>query len=151
MAKVVVTEQISAPVEKVFQAFTDLEHDAGRVSGIKEIQVMTAHSFSLGTRWREKRELLGRLDEAEMEVTAFEKNRSYTITHHKAGVRIDTVFAFEPSGGGTKVSIEFGLNPQGLPPGLLSPIEWAMKGKVREVLHHDLSDLKASVERLATP
>ena len=151
MAKVVVTEQMSAPVEKVFQAFTDLEHGAERVSGIKEIDVMTAHSFSLGTRWREKREVLGRLDEAEMEVTAFEKNRSYTITHHKAGVRIDTVFTFEPSSCGTKVSIEFGLNPQGLPPGLLSPIEWAMKGEVREVLHHDLSDLKASVERLAKP
>jgi len=150
MANVVVTEQISAPVEKVFQAFTDIEHGAERVSGIKEIEILTAHSFSLGSRWRETREVLGRLDEAEMEVTAFERNRSYTITHHKAGVRIDTVFTFEPVAGGTKVSIEFGLNPQGLPPGLLSPIEWAMAGKVREVLHHDLTDLKASVEKLTS-
>jgi uncharacterized protein YndB with AHSA1/START domain len=149
MATVVVSEQISAPVEKVFEAFTDLEHETDRVSGIKEINVLTAHGFSLGCRWLEMRELLGRLDEAEMEVTAFEKNRSYTITHHKAGVRIDTSFTFEPVAGGTKVSIEFGLNPQGLPPGLLSPIEWAMKGRVKEVLHHDLSDLKESVEKLA--
>lgn len=148
MANVVVTEKISAPVEKVFQAFTDLEHGSERVSGIKEIDVMTTHGFSLGCRWREFREVLGRLDEAEMEVTAFEKNRSYTITHHKAGVRIDTSFTFEAVDGGTKVSIEFGLNPQGLPPGLLSPIEWAMKGRVREVLHRDLSDLKTSIEKL---
>jgi hypothetical protein len=83
-----------------------------------------------------------------MEVTAFETNRTYTITHHKGGVRIDTVFAFERIPGGTRVSIEFALNDQGLPPGLLSPLEWAIAGKVREVLSHDLTDLMASVERV---
>ena len=86
---------------------------------------------------------------AEMEVTAFEQNRTYTITHHKGGVRIDTVFTFEPVPKGTKVSIEFGLNPQGLPPGLLSPLEWAIAGRVRDVLGQDLLDLKQSVEKLA--
>ena len=83
-----------------------------------------------------------------MEVTAFEKNRTYTITHHKGGVRIDAVFGFDPIATGTRVSIEFGLNSQGLPPGLLSPLEWAIAGKVRDVLANDLSDLKASVERV---
>lgn len=150
MARVTVSEFIAAPVQRVFQAFTDIEHGADKVSGIREIEILTTHGFSLGTRWRETREVMGRLDEAEMEVTAFELNRSYTITHHKAGVRIDTVFTFEPvAAGGTRVSIDFGLVPQGLPPGLLSPIEWAMAGKVREVLSHDLADLKASVEKVA--
>ena len=51
---------------------------------------LTPRGFELGARWRETREVLGHLDTAEMEVTAFERNRSYTITHHKAGVRIDT-------------------------------------------------------------
>ena len=150
MARVVVSDEIAAPVDRVFQAFTDLEHDAGKVSGIKDIEILTTHGFSLGTRWRETRQVLGRLDEAEMEVTAFERNGSYTITHHKAGVRIDTVFTFAPVAGGTRVSIDFGLSPQGLPPGLLSPLEWAMKGRVREVLSHDLADLKNSVEKIAT-
>lgn len=36
-----------------------------------------------------------------MEITSFERNRSYTVTHYKRGVlgrgvRIDTIFAFEP-------------------------------------------------------
>ena len=44
----------------------------------------------------------------------------------KGGVRIDTLFTFEPFEGGTKVSIEFDLKSQGLPPGLLSPLEWAL-------------------------
>jgi hypothetical protein len=88
-----------------------------------------------------------------MEVTAFELNRAYTITHHKAGVRMDAEFTFEPiaggtRAGGTKVSIEFGLGHQGLPPGLLSPLEWAIAGKVRDVLTHDLTDLKQSIEKV---
>ncbi len=149
MATVKVSSEMAAPVERVFQAFTDIEHGVGRVSGIRGIEILSPKGFSLGTRWRETREVLGRLDQAEMEVTAFELNRSYTITHYKAGVRIDTVFAFDPIPAGTRVSVEFGLHPQGLPPGLLSPIEWAMGGKVREVLSHDLADLKQSVEQVA--
>jgi hypothetical protein len=93
--------------------------------------------------------VLGRLDDADMEVTAFELNRSYTITHYKAGVRVDAEFTFEPVAGGTKVSIEFGLGHQGLPPGLLSPLEWAIASKVRDVLTRDLTDLKDAIEKVA--
>ena len=149
MATVKVSSQIAAPVERVFQMFTDIEHAVEHVSGIKDIETLTMRRFSLGTRWQETREVLGRLDDAEMEVTAFELNRTYTISHHKAGVRIDAEFTFEPVAGGTKVSIEFGLGHQGLPPGLLSPLEWATAGKVRDVLAHDLTDLKESIEKIA--
>ena len=101
----------------------------------------------MGTRWLETREVLGRLDSAEMEVTAFERNRTYTITHHKAGTRIDTVFTFEPLNEGTKVRIEFALEGHGFPPGLLAPLAWASAGKVRDVISRDLADLKESLEK----
>ncbi len=149
MATVKVSSQIAAPVERVFQMFTDIEHGAEHVTGIKKIETLTTGPFSLGTRWQETRDLLGRLDDAEMEVTAFELNRTYTVTHHKAGTRIDATFTFEPLDGGTTVSIEFGLGGHGLPPGLLSPLEWAMSGKVRDVLSRDLADLKAAIEKVA--
>ena len=87
---------------------------------------------------------MGRLDTAEMEITAFERNRMYTITHRKAGVRIDTTFWFEPSGERTKVTVEFDLDSAGLPPGFLPPLGWAIAGKVENVLNRDLADLKRS-------
>jgi uncharacterized protein YndB with AHSA1/START domain len=149
MATVKVSSRIAAPVERVFQILTDIEHGPEHVSGIKKIERLTPGGFSLGTRWRETREILGRLDDAEMEVTAFELNRTYTITHHKAGIRIDAHFTFEPVTDGTTVSIEFGLGHQGLPPGLLSPLEWAIASRVRDVLTHDLADLKDSIEKVA--
>jgi uncharacterized protein YndB with AHSA1/START domain len=147
MTTVTVASQIAAPIDRVFAGFTDVEHAVQSVSSIKKIEILTPGEFHLGTRWRETREVLGRLDSAEMEVTAFDRNRTYTITHHKAGTRIDAVFTFEPSGDGTKVSIEFDLVSHGLPPGLLAPLGWAIAGKVRDVLSHDLADLKRSVEK----
>ncbi len=147
MTTVTVTNKLEAPVDQVFAAFTDIEHNAGRVSGIRNVEVLSTGEFRLGTRWRETREVMGRLDDAEMEVTAFEKGRSYTITHYKAGVKIDTVFTFAPEGDGTQVSITFALENQGLPPGLLTPVSWAIAGKVKEALAKDLSDMKKSVEK----
>jgi carbon monoxide dehydrogenase subunit G len=147
MTTVTVSTQIEAPIERAFQLFTDVERGATHVSGIKKIEMLTTGHFGLGTRWRETREVLGVSDSAEMEVTSFERNRTYTITHHKAGVRIDTMFWFEPSGDGTKVSIEFELDAGGLPPGLLMPLNWAIAGKVRDVLGRDLADLKTSLEK----
>jgi uncharacterized protein YndB with AHSA1/START domain len=149
MSTIIVSRDIAAPVETVFAMFTDIEHGPGRVSGIKHVEMMTFGDFRLGTKWVETREVLGRLDDAEMEITTFERNRSYTITHHKAGVRIDALFTFEPMGAATRVSIEFALHPQGLPPALLSPLEWAIAGKVRDVLNTDLVDLKQSIETMA--
>jgi hypothetical protein len=137
-------------VERVFELFTDIQGAPAQVGAIENTKLLTPGGFHLGTRWLETRQVLGRRDEAEMEVTAFETNRGYTITHTKAGVRIDAEFAFVPNGNGTTVSIEFALNPHGLPPALLAPLEWAISGKVRDVLLNDLQDLKASVERVAS-
>jgi hypothetical protein len=109
--------------------------------------MLTTGPIGLGSRWRETRETLDVTDSAEMEVTSFERNRTYTITHHKAGVRIDTLFWFEPSeNGGTTVSVEFEIDTGGLPPGILAPLNWAIAGKVRDVLGNDLADLKKSLE-----
>ncbi len=150
MARVSVSDQIAAPLERVFEVFTDIERAAEHVSGIRKVEVLTPGHFALGTRWRETREVLGRLDAAEMEITSFERNRTYTITHHKLGARVDTEFWFEPVGDGTKVTIEFDFETPGLPPGMMAPMGWAVVGKVRDVLAHDLADLKQSSEHATT-
>jgi uncharacterized protein YndB with AHSA1/START domain len=150
MTTITIATEIAAPVERVFEAFTDLEHSAGRVSNIRAIDVLTVGGFRLGTRWLETREVLGRPDSAEMEVTAFERNRTYTITHHKAGARIDAVFSFEPKAERTRVQVEFALEGRGLPPGTLAPVRWAIANKVRDVVGQDLEDLKMFLEQQPT-
>ena len=146
MATITVANQIAAPVHRVFDFFTDIGSGSAHVAGIKKIEMMTPGRFGLGTKWLETREVLGITDSAEMEVTSFERDRTYTITHHKGGVRIDTVFWFKPVNDATNVTVEFEIESDGLPPGLLAPLNWAIAGKVRDVLGHDLADLKTSLE-----
>lgn len=146
MATVAVSNEIAAPIDRVFRTFTDIEHGPDHVSGIKKLEMMTPGPVRVGTRWLETREVMGRLDTAEMEITAFERDRMYTITHHKAGVRMDTTFWFESSGDRTKVTVDFNLDSAGLPPGFLAPLGWAIAGKVESVLNHDLADLERSIK-----
>jgi polyketide cyclase/dehydrase/lipid transport protein len=145
MATITVSNHIESPVAAVFEHFTDVEASPTRVSGIKEIQMLTPGPFRLGTRWLETRDLLGRPDTVGREVTAYERNRTYTITHHKLAARIETVFTFQELNGGTQVNLQLSLHGPGMPPGLLAPIEWAISGRVREMLSRDLADLKESV------
>jgi len=147
MATVAVSNEIAAPLEGVFRTFTDIEHGPDHVSGIKKLEMMTPGPVRVGTRWLETREVMGRLDTAEMEITAFERDRMYTITHHKAGLRIDTTFWFESSGDRTKVTVVFELDSAGFPPGFLAPLGWVIAGKVESVLNHDLADLERSIRR----
>jgi len=142
---IIVATDIAAPVEAVFRVFTDLEHSAARVSNIRKIELLTVGGLRLGTRWLETREVLGREDTAEMEITSYERNRTYTITHHKAGARIDAVFTFTSHDDGTVVRVEFDLQSDGLP-GALAPVRWAIADKVRDVIGHDLADLKEYIE-----
>jgi uncharacterized protein YndB with AHSA1/START domain len=146
MTTVTIATEIAAPVDRVFEAFTDVEHSAGRVCNIRKTELLTVGGFKLGARWLETREVLGREDTAEMETTAYERNRTYTITHHKGGARVDAVFTFTPNDDRTTVAVDYHLQRGGLPPGTLSVVHWAIADSVREIIGHDLADLKTFIE-----
>jgi uncharacterized protein YndB with AHSA1/START domain len=146
MSSVIVTTEIAAPVERVFDLFTDVAGNASRVLNIERIEMLTLGGARPGARWLETRRVPGGVGAAEMEITSFDRNRGYTITHHKAGTRIDTRFTFHRTSGGTFVEVEFTLATGGRPPGAVAPVRWAIRDIVREVLSQDLQDLKSCVE-----
>ncbi len=150
MTTVTVTSHIAAPVDHVFSYFTDLDHLTERVHGIKKVELLSTGGFNLRTRWRETRHVLGRDISEEMEITAFDRNHGYTITAHDRGAQMDTVFSFEPKNAGTDVTIEFNFDTRTLPARLMAPIGWAMTGKIRDAMTHDLHDLKNAVEAAET-
>ena len=148
MATIKVSSFIDASVERVFDLFTDIQHASKNVMAIKKVDILSSGPFHLGFQWCETRDVLGVLDDAVMEITSFRANHSYTVTHHKAGVRIDAHFTFAPSITGTNVAIEFELHKDGVPPGLFSPLEWAIGNQVRHVLGDDLQDLTEAIEHV---
>jgi uncharacterized membrane protein len=146
MASVRVGTHIERPLEDVFRLFTDIEGAADRVSNIHKIELLTPGGFSIGTRWLETREILGREATEELSVTAFERERSYTITTETAGTKFDCTFRFEPARGGTDVVAEFHVVPQSFGGMLVAPFGWMMMKTVETSLEQDLADLKAAAE-----
>ena len=64
MTTVKTSREIGMPVVYVFRQFTDVEHSPAAVSAIKKIEMLTPGGMRLGVRWRETRQVFGRLDDA---------------------------------------------------------------------------------------
>lgn len=68
-------EEIDAPVERVFDALTQLEHAHDWMPNLVSVEKLTPGAFGVGTRWRETRKVFGKAASEEFEVTALEPNR----------------------------------------------------------------------------
>lgn len=144
--KLEVTQQINAPVERVYEVFTDLPRAAERISGIESVEVLTDHPFGVGTRWKETRKMMGKLATETMWITAVEVDRSYTAEAESCGTHYTSVFTFEPSDDGTRVTMSFSGRPVTLLARLLTPLTPLMAGTVRKMMAGDLADLAAACE-----
>lgn len=68
--RVSVPQPVRAPLARVFEVFTDIEHCAGRIKGIKRVEIVSAVRSGKGLRWRETRLMFGKDATAEKEITA---------------------------------------------------------------------------------
>lgn len=144
--KAEVTRQIAAPIESVFDVFTDLPRAADRISGIESVEMLTDGPFAVGTRWKETRKMMGKLATETMWITAVELNRSYTAEAESCGTHYTTMFTFEPADGGTRVTMSFAGQPMTLLAKLMSPLGRLMSGAIKKMLAKDLDDLAAACE-----
>jgi uncharacterized protein YndB with AHSA1/START domain len=152
MPGVTLTQQINAPVEKVFQLATDLDGWAGRIKGITKVERLTDGPVGVGTRFRETRVMFGRSATEEMEFTAFEPNRRYVLEAESCGCRYRHEFRFERVGSATRVTTEFGAVPLTFMARLMSKLMgWMMGSAVRKCVQQDLDDLKSAAESAPQP
>jgi uncharacterized membrane protein len=141
---------VAAPVERVFALGTDIENWPQYIKGIKRVELLTEGPFRVGTRFRETRLMHGREATEEMEVTAVEPGRGYTLGCTSCGCQYRSEFRFQPEGGGTRVTMDFEARPLSLFARLMSPLAWLMKGMVRKCVEEDLRDLKSHAEAMQT-
>lgn len=146
MAMLSATEHIEAPLEQVFDLFTDLEHAAENLSGIDDVEILTDGPIGVGTRWRETRTMWGKQHAEEMEISQFALNDHYTVVAESGGARYLTTFRFRRAGEGTDVTIEFRVVPLSVAAKLMQPLSGVMTRTVRRSMEQDLRDLKAVAE-----
>ena len=146
MAPLNFTLSIAAPLERVFDAFVDIEHWSNRISGITRVEMLTQGAVGVGTRFRETRIMFKKEATEEMEITALDPSHSYTLGCESNGCRYKSDFIFTEEGNGTALEMTFEATPLTFTAKVMSILMKPMMKKMVEMCSKDLDDLKASVE-----
>ena len=138
--------------EEVFRVFCDIEHAAERVSGIKKIEILTDGPVGVGTRFRETRIMFKKEAAEELEITAMEPGKSFTLGCESCGCAYATTYQFTPNGSGTTVELHMHARAVSLFARILSPLSALMFGPMmRKCMTKDMDELKAAVESRPRP
>jgi hypothetical protein len=146
MANFTMTKRIAAPVETVFDVASDLARAAEHIRGIEKIELLTPGPVGVGTQWRETRKMMGREDIQTLEITAFDRPRSYRVGCESCGAYFETTFRFAPAAdspaNATDLALDIRCEARSLFAKLMSPITNIMFGKLmRGCMESDLEDL----------
>jgi len=141
-----VSKEVNAPIERVFDVFSDLTKTEERIEAITKLEILSDVKQGKGTRWRETRVMFGREATEEMEISVFEPNKSYEVVAESRGMKYHSVYSFAPQGDATRVDMTFSGTPMTFAAKLMSPIGSLFKGTVRKALEADMEQLKTVCE-----
>jgi len=148
MATITVSTHVSAPLEQVFEVYTQIDKAAERIPDITALEVLSEGPFGEGTRWRETRVMFKKEATEEMWVTGFDPPNAYTVEAESHGMSYSTRFSFTPDGEGTEVRWDFSGTAQTLGTKIMSPIfNVLMKGTMKKCMQRDLDALRQVCER----
>jgi len=149
MAVTRVERIIDAPAADVFRAVADVETLARALPHVVAVEVLSDRRRGVGTRFRETRDLGGRLASMVLEVVEYVEAERVRLRADSGGTIWESVFAVEAVGDQTRLVAE--LEPQAyrLLPKVVNP--WLRRGLTRGVAA-DLDAVKEWCElRTTTP
>jgi len=143
MSTIITSTRVAAPIEQVFEVYTDLEKAADRIPDITALEILSDGPFGEGTRWRETRLMFKKEATEEMWVKRFDPPNSYTVEANSHGMLYETLFEFVPDGDSTTVRWTFQGTAQSLGAKLTAPIFGILfKGVMRKCMQRDLDALR---------
>lgn len=150
MPALTVSREVAARPERTWAVATDLAHAVDVLSGVTAVERLDGgDGFGVGTRWRETRRMFGREASEEMEVTAVEPGRAYTVEADGAGAHYVSTMRVEPAGDGrSRIEMTFEAEAQGMVGRILAATVGRLAmGSTRKALAQDLADIAAAAER----
>ncbi len=145
--KIVSSTTINAPIDKVFNVFTDIKNAREMISGINKIEILSEVQEGVGLKWRETRTMFGKEATEDMEITNIEDKTSYTVEAESNGTDYTTVFEFEENNGSTEVTMMFEAKALTLAGKMMSILLIFFKGATKKALDQDLEDMKNFIEQ----
>lgn len=132
--------EIARPAEEVFDYLADL----GRLPEwqASAVEVRVEGPLRAGTRFTERRRLLGREGRTELEVSVFEPPRRLTLRSLSGPVKVDVDHRLEPRGDGTTLEVIAEADP-GSVLKLARPV---IARQAERELHRDFHRLKELLE-----
>lgn len=147
MKTLTVERTTAIPASRIWEAITDLERWADRISGITEVTRLDGGTgFGVGTRWRETRTMFGKAATEEMEVTAIDEGRSYTVKAGGRGADYTSVWAVEPDGNQSTLTMTFSAETTGLVARAMAlTLGKLFEGATRKAMEKDFDDILAGL------
>jgi uncharacterized protein YndB with AHSA1/START domain len=149
VVRIELTLEIACPAENVFAALTDLEHLPDWQSSA--VSSKPDGPLAVGTRIREQRTLMGRVLDNELEVTAYEPPRRFTLEGRTGPVPLSVDHELVENAGKTVLH----MHAQAEPGSLFKLAEPMIKRTAEQELRADFERLKgrleASGEEIAVP
>jgi len=143
MSRITVKKQIYAPLDLVFRTVADIRNFSEVITDITNIHFLTNKKYGLGTRFRETRNMNGRMAETELEVTELKDNEMIRLISDAGGTRWDSVFKVKEANGSTQLILEMKAEPYKFLSKLTLPL---MKGVIKKALESDMSAVKRYCE-----
>jgi uncharacterized membrane protein len=142
MATLEISTVINRPLEEVFAFLSNPENGPKWSSGSSDVTIMSAGPIGVGSTYRSVRTFLGRRIESEIEVTAYEPNRSYATKSTSGPFPMESRVTFERAEGGTRVSATL----VGEPGGFFKLAEPLLVSMIKRQFDADLANLKDLME-----
>ncbi|MDX1439787.1 MAG: SRPBCC family protein [Rubricoccaceae bacterium] len=144
MSRTVVKRSIEAPVETVFDTIAHIENFRKAIPHIEKVEFASDVQKGIGTRFRETRNMNGRLATVEMEVTDYVENERVRLVSDAGGTVWDSLFTTESSNGGTNLALTMDAKPYRFLARLMNPL---VKGMIRKSIEKDMDAVKAYCEQ----
>ena len=140
MAAVSSTVTINQPVEKVFNYITSVDNHKAWQAGILDATLEPKGPPALGSIYHYGSNVMGKRYDTQMQISAFEPNKTWSIKTVGVPRPVETVYKFEGMGSTTKVTISMELSG-GYPA--------AAEGAVKQAMQKSLDEQGARIKQFA--
>ena len=142
MTSVSSTVSISQPPDKVFAYVTTAENHKAWQAGILDVNVTPPGQLGVGSTYNYTTEVLGRKMQTHLQISAFEANKTWAVKTAGVPRPVETVYRFEPAGGGTTLTISMDLTG-----GYPKAAEGMIRGQMQKSLDEQGQRIKQMVEK----
>ncbi len=143
MSVTIITRDIKASRELVFNTVADIENFSKAIPHIKEVEFLTESRLGVGTRFRETRDMNGREAVTELEVTEYEENEKVRLVTDSHGTVWDTIFITEDKDGSTLLTLKMDARPHSFLARIMIPLT---AGIIKKAIDKDLQAVKEYCE-----